>query len=180
VLTVSGKEVNPDQTLSYIVANTAPGSRIPIELIRDGRRMTVTAIVGKRPSEEELAQQTFDPSGAQADDPLSKAPKQQGQGLPEKALGLSVIPLSPQIARQLGATEDTQGLVVTVVDPSSDAGAKGLLRGDIILSANYRAINSIAALEETIRGAKASNRVAVLLRIQRRGVPASYVPVRLR
>jgi serine protease Do len=180
VLTVAGKEVNPDQTLSYIVANTAPGSRIPIELIRDGRRMAVTAIVGKRPSEEELAQQTFDPSGAQADDPLNKAPKQQGAGLPEKALGLSVIPLSPQIARQLGAAENTQGLVVTVVDPSSDAGAKGLLRGDIILSANYRAINSVAALEETIRGAKTSNRVAVLLRIQRRGAPASYVPVRLR
>ena len=180
MLTVAGKEVSPEQTLSYIVANTAPGSRIPIELIRDGRRMTVTATVGKRPSEEELAQQTFDPSQADDADPMSKPPKQQGEGIAEKALGLSVIPLNAQIARQLGASEDTQGLVVTVVDPSSDAAAKGLQRGDIVLSANYRAITSIAALEETIRGAKSSNRVAVLLRIQRRGAPASYAPVRLR
>ncbi len=180
VLKVAGKEVGPDQTLSYIVANIAPGSRIPIELVRDGRRMTLTATVGKRPSEEELAQQTFDPSQPQDNDPLNRTPKQQGEGLAEKAMGVSVIPMTPEVARQLGASEDTQGLVITVVDPSSDAGTKGLQRGDIVLSANYRPISTPAALEEAIRSAKAGNRVAVLLRIQRRGQPATYVPVRLR
>ncbi len=178
VLRVNGKDVGPDQTLSYIVANLAPGTRIPIDLVRDGRRMTVSATVGKRPSEEELAQQTFDPNQGQADDPLK--PKQQGEGLAEKAMGLSVLPMTPQIARQLGASEDTQGLVITVVDPSSDAGSKGLQRGDIVLSANYRPIGTVAGLEEAIRQAKTGNRVAVLLRIQRRGQPATYVPVRLR
>ena len=98
----------------------------------------------------------------------------------EKVLGLSVIPLNAQIARQLGVTEDTQGLVITVVDPSSDAAAKGLQRGDIVLSANYHTINSVTGLEEAIRAAKSGNRVAVLLRIERRGTPASYVPIRLR
>ena len=180
VLKVDGKEVGPDQTLSFIVANIAPGSRIPIELVRDGRRMTVTATVGKRPSEEELAQQSFDPNEAEAPDDFNRTPKKQGEGLAEKALGFSVLPLTPQIARQLGASEDTQGLVVSVVDPSSDAGAKGLLRGDIILSANYRQITTVAALEEAIRAAKAGNRNAVLLRVQRRGQPATYVPIRLR
>ena len=180
VLKVAGKEVGPGQTLSYIVANIAPGSRIPIELVRNGRRMTVTATVGQRPSEEELAQQTFDPSPGQADDPFNRTPRQQGEGVVEKAMGLSVLPMTPQIARQLGASEDTQGLVIGVVDPSSDAGSKGLQRGDIILSANYRPIVTIAGLEEAIRSAKASNRIAMLLRIQRRGLPATYVPVRLR
>jgi len=180
VLTVNGKEVGPDQTLSFIVANIAPGSRIPIELVRDGKRMTVTATVGKRPSEEELAQQTFDPSEAENPNDFNRTPKKQGDGLSEKSLGLSVLPLTPQIARQLGATENTQGLVVTVVDPSSDAGSKGLQRGDIILSANYREVTTAAGLEEAIRAAKATNRVAVLLRVQRRGQPATYVPVRLR
>jgi len=177
---VNGREVGPDQTLSYIVANIAPGSRIPIELMRDGKRMTLTATVGKRPSEEELAQQTFDPSQAETPDDLSRTPKKQGDGITEKSLGLSVIPLTPQIARQLGASESTQGLVVTVVDPSSDAGAKGLQRGDIILSANYRTLTTVAGLEETIRTAQSSSRVAVLLRVQRRGQPATYLPVRLR
>ena len=180
VLNVAGKDVTPEQTLSYIVANTTPGTRIPVELIRNGRRMTVTAVVGRRPSEEELAQQTFDPSQTQDEDALAKPPKQQGEGLAEKALGLSVIPLTAPIARQLGASETTQGVVVTVVDPSSDAAAKGLQRGDILLSSNYRPLGSVAELEESVRTARSSNRPAVLLRVQRRGAPASYVPVRLR
>ncbi len=180
VLTVAGKEVSPEQSLSYLVANTSPGSRIPIELVRNGRRMTITATVGKRPTEEELAQNTFGQDQQQDDDAFNRTPQRQGEGLAEKALGLSVLPLTPQIARQLGASENTVGLVVTVVDPSSDAGSKGLQRGDILLSANYQDIKTIAGLEEAIRAAKSSNRPAVLLRVQRRGQPATYVPIRIR
>ena len=40
VVKVDGKDVTRDQTLSFIVANIAPGKRIPIELIRDGKRRT--------------------------------------------------------------------------------------------------------------------------------------------
>ncbi len=182
VLRVAGKEVSPEQTLSFIVANSAVGSRIPIDLMRDGKRMTLTATVGKRPSEEELAQQTFDPDQPQGqdDNQFSKGPKRQGDGVVERALGLSVLPLNPTIARQLGASESTQGLVVSVVDPSSDAGAKGLQRGDIVLSANYKSVTSVADMETAVREAKTANRNAVLLRIQRRGQPATYLPVRIR
>lgn len=179
VVKVDGKEVTREQTLSYLVANTAPGKRIPIELIRDGRRMTVNAVVGKRPSEEELAQ-SFEQNQPGADDQFNRPPKQQGEGLAERSLGLSVLPLTPQIARQLGVPDTTRGLVVNAVDGSSDAGTKGLQRGDIVLSANYRDVASVADLEAVVRQAKAANRVAVLLRVQRRGQPATYVPIRLR
>lgn len=185
VVRVDGKEVTPDQTLSFLVANTAPGKRIPIDLIRNGQRLTVTAVVGKRPSEEELASQTFDPDAQQDPDsfgaPGVKKPDQAQAGTAiQQSLGLAVIPLTAQIARQLGATEDTKGVVVTAVDDSSDAGAKGLQRGDIVLSAAYRPLTSVADLEAVVRAAKAENREAVLLRVQRRGQPAIYVPVRLR
>ena len=179
VIKVDGKEVTREQTLSFLVANTAPGKRIPIELIRDGRRMTVTAAVGKRPSEEELAQ-SFEQSQPGDEDQFNRPPKQQGEGLAERALGLSVLPLTPQIARQLGVPDTTRGLVVNAVDGSSDAGTKGLQRGDIILSANYRDVGNVADLEAAVRQAKDANRVAVLLRVQRRGQPATYVPIRLR
>ncbi len=182
VLRVNGKEISPEQSLSYLVANIAPGTRVPIDLIRDGKRMTVTASVAKRPSEEELAQQTFDPKANpnQQKDPFNKTPQRQGQGVAERTLGLSVLPLTPAIARQLGVPETTQGVVISAVDPSSDAGAKGLQRGDIVLSANYRAVTSVAELEATITQAKTTGRPAVLLRVQRAGQPATYVPVRVR
>lgn len=179
VMKVDSKDVTHDQTLSYLVANAAPGSRIPIELIRDGKRLKVTATVGKRPSEEELAQQTFNPE-EETENEFNQPPKQQGEGITEQSLGLSVLPLTPQIARQLGVSDDTRGLVVNAVDPSSDAARKGLRRGDIILSANYNDVSSPNGLEAAIRDAKSANRDALLLRVQRRGQPATYVPIRLR
>ena len=180
VVKVDGKDVTRDQTLSFIVANVAPGKRIPVELIRDGRRTTLTVTVGKRPSEEELAQNTFDQDQNQADDQFNKPPTKQGQGVSEQSLGLSVLPLTATIARQLGVPETTRGVVVNAVDPSSDAGSKGLQRGDIVLSANYQDVATPAELETAIKAAKAQNRNAVLLRVQRRGQPATYVPIRIR
>ncbi len=179
VLKVDGKEVSPEQTLSFIVANTAPGSRIPIEVIRDGRRRTITAVVGKRPTEEELAQQSFDPE-SEEDFSQSQPARPDSGGAVEQAVGLALMDLTPQIARQLGAGDDVRGVVISQVDGSSDAAAKGLRRGDIILSINNRAASSTAAVGTIIAEAKRSGREAVLMRVQRRGGAAIFVPVRLR
>jgi serine protease Do len=62
VLRVNGQDVSPKQSLSYLVANTDPGKRIPIDIIRNSKPMTLQVTVGTRPSEEELAKQSFDPS----------------------------------------------------------------------------------------------------------------------
>ncbi len=180
VVTVGGKEVTQEQTLSYLVANTAPGTTVPIELIRDGKRMTVRAKVAARPSEEELQQQVFDPDGQDDGNPFAQPDQNRGEGVVEQSLGISVIPLTPQIAGQIGASADTRGVVITAIDPNSDAGQKGLTRGDIVLSANYRSVETLAALEGAISQAKRANRDAVLLRVQRRGRPPAYVPIRLR
>jgi serine protease Do len=177
ILRVGSKDVTPDQSVSFIVANIAPGTRAPIEIIRDGQRRTINATIGKRPSEQELAGRTFNPD---EDGGLTDNPAPSTGGVVEQGVGLQVQPLNPTIARQLGVGADTTGLVVLRVDPNSDAASKGLQRGDIVLSANYRAITRVEDLEAAIRTAKTEKREAVLLRIQRRGQPAIYVPVRLR
>ena len=71
-------------------------------------------------------------------------------------------------------------LEIGAVDASSDAASKGLQRGDIVLSANYRDIATVADLDGVIEAAKRDNRAAVLLRVQRRGQPALFVPLRMR
>ena len=180
VVKVDGKDVTPEQTLSFIVANEAPGARIPIELLRDGKRQTVTATVGKRPSEEELAASNFGSEDGDADQFGATKPAPSQQGVVEKAAGVAVTELTPTIARQLGFPEGTAGVVISAVDGSSDAATKGLRRGDVILSANNRPVRTATDLEAAIKAAQTSSRAAVLLRIQRRGQPAIYVPVRLR
>jgi len=176
VTAINGKPVNSEQTLSFLVANIAPGSRIPVDLIRNGEQRRVMVTVGKRPSEAELQQQaqTFDPNAE------PEATPEGSSSLIEQKLGLQVLALSPQILRQLGADADTVGVVIGAVDPNADAAAKGMQRGDIILSANYRKVASAADLEAAVTEAEKSGREAVLLQVQSRNRPTQYYPIRLR
>ena len=176
VLNVAGKEVTPDQSLSYIVANLAPGTRVPIVILRDGKKMTVTTTVGRRPSEDQLAGQSFSPDSKDQSTPQGPT----GSGLIEKSLGISAIPLTPTIAGQLGLDPNTKGLVVTNVDPSSNAAQLGFDRRVIIQSANGQPVTTPAQLEAIIKSAQAAGRTAILLRAQMPGGPAQTYPVRLR
>jgi serine protease Do len=178
VLNVNGKEITPDQTLSYIVANLAPGTRAPIVVLRDGKRMTLNATVGRRPSEDQIAQQSFDPNSKSTPTPTPQS--EAGSGVLEKALGIRAIPLTPQIAGQLGLDQSVKGLVVTDVDPNSDAGQKGVDRATVIYSANGQPVTTAAQLEAVIKSAQAAGRQAILLRAQARGGPQVSVPIRLR
>jgi serine protease Do len=176
IVSVAGQEVTPDQNLSSIVANQPIGSRVPIVLLRNGQRQTVTAIVGERPSEDELtafAQQQDDDFNQQDDAPSSPQASQQ-------SLGISAIPLTPTITRQLGLPADTRGAVITAVDGSTDAGAKGLRRGDVIITANNRPVASQADLDMAVRQVASQGRTAILLQVLRRGQAAIFLPVRLR
>ena len=172
---INNQPVTTEQTLSFLVANIKPGTRIPIDLIRDGEELRVTATVAKRPSEDELRrQQMFDPDAEPDETP------DESDGTIEEKLGLQVMTLTPQIARQLGAGEDVTGLVIGAVDQNADAARKGLRRGDIILSANYQETANVTDLEAVVAEAESTGREAVLLRIQRRGGSPSYIAVRLR
>lgn len=178
IVSVAGQEVTPDQNLSSIVANQPIGGRVPIVLLRNGQRQTVTAIVGERPSEDELnafaQQQDEDFSQQQQDDQSSS-----GQAT-QQSLGISAIPLTSTIIRQLGIAADTRGIVITAVDGSTDAGAKGLRRGDVIITANNRPVATQAELDAQVKAVSSQGRSAILLQVLRRGQPAVFLPVRLR
>ncbi|AMK24445.1 MULTISPECIES: Do family serine endopeptidase [unclassified Sphingobium] len=178
IVSVAGQEVTPDQNLSSIVANQPIGGRVPIVLLRNGQRQTVTAIVGERPSEDELnafAQQQDDDFSQQQQDDQSSS----GQAT-QQSLGISAIPLTSTIIRQLGIAADTRGIVITAVDGSTDAGAKGLRRGDVIITANNRPVATQAELDAQVKAVSSQGRSAILLQVLRRGQPAVFLPVRLR
>jgi len=171
---VNNREVTPDQSLSFIVANLPIGSRIPIELIRNGQRQTVTAVLGERPSDERLAAI----SGADGDSAVPQDDKST-QKATRDTLGFSVTPITADIARALGLPGPIKGVVITSIDQSSDAGQKGLQRGDIITAINQRPVASAAEITAAVSAAKAAGRPSVLLSVQRGNTPSRYVPVRL-
>ena len=178
IVKVAGKEVSLDQNLSFIVANTKPGDAVPIELIRSGKRMSVRATVGQRPSDEELAQ-SFTPDNGDDDD-FNQPGDDSDQTASANPLGMSVVTLTPRIAQQLRVSGDTKGVVIVNVDSSTDAGTKGFRRGDIIVSINNQPVTTPDDVDAIVTEAGESGREAVLLRVQRGGRPPAFVPVRLR
>jgi serine protease Do len=178
VLTINGKNVTPDQTLSFLVANIQPGTRIPVEVLRNGDRRTLNVTVGRRPSEEQLRQAQMFSQDENEEQPSN--PETEMSDVISGKLGLGVVEITSEIARQLNLPGETKGLAIAAVDPNSDAAAKGLARRDVILTANYKPVANAAALEAIVREAEAAKRNAVLLQVQRRGGPPRYVAIRLR
>ncbi|MBQ1498256.1 MAG: DegQ family serine endoprotease [Sphingomonas sp.] len=163
IVKVDGKDVTPDQTLSYLVANVKPGTRVPLELYRDGKRQTLSITVGTRPPEEQLAQ--FDPN-----DENSGPGGGDSETMAAASLGVQVAPLTPQIAQSVGVNPSTTGVVVLQVSQASDAAGKGLQRGDVITTVNRQPVTSAADVARQVQAAKSAGKNNVLLWVQRRAV----------
>jgi serine protease Do len=171
ILRVGGQAVTPDQTVSYLIANTQVGSRVPLEVIRGGRRQTVTVTVGERPTEQELAK--LSGGGATTDQGTGTT----GPVAPQKALGLSLATLTPELARAANLPAGAHGVIITAVDPNSDAGDEGLQRGDLIVSVNNQLVTSPAQVIGTVDAARKAGRSSVLLLIKRGTSPEAFVGV---
>ncbi len=172
IVKVDGKDVTPDQTLSFLSANLRPGVRVPVELIRDGRTVSVQLTPATRPPEEQIA--GFDPD---AEEGTPDGPDQGAQGA--ASVGISVTALTPQIARSIGVDPATQGVVVVGVDPASDAAQKQITRGFVIASVNRAPVTSPAEFNSAIARAKNARAEQVLLYVVRRGGQGGYVAVDL-
>jgi serine protease Do len=175
IVAVNGQPVTQDASLSYLVANVKPGTRIPLDIIRGGKKQTVNVVVGTRPSEDALIASV----GAGNGDAMGE-PDAEGPASPvANKLGLSVLPLTPEIARSVGVDSTVKGVVISGTDPSSDAGQK-LRRGDVIVSANGTAVTTPAALSAIVAQAIKDGRPSVLLYVQRQRLQGGFLAIKLK
>jgi serine protease Do len=161
ITALNGSPVNETNAFRNQIASMAPGTQVTLTFLRDNREQKITATLGE-----------FKPETARTEGEESTRPGSSNQG----KLGLTVMPLTPEIASELSLRPGTQGVVIETVDPAGPAAAAGLARGDVIQEVNRQPIRSAADLSGAID--KAGNRPALLL-INRRGNPA-YVTVRPR
>ena len=176
VVRVAGQDVTYDNTLSYIVANVTPGSRVPIGVIRAGRPLTLEATVIQRPSELALRGTTPADGDEATPDSPAVAP---GTAAAKASLGITLTPLTPAVRAELKLDATTAGVVIAAVSPDSDAATEGLSRGDVILSINQVPTPSPAAAAAVVAEAKKAGRDTVLMFVQHHGIPPRFVGVKL-
>ena len=181
VISVAGQPVTPDQTLAYLVAQQAIGARVPLEIIRNGQRRNVTVAIAERPGEDELARLNgIEPEGEAESEQGKAEPQSSSQRSTQGSLGLSVSTLTPDVARRMQLSDpNLRGVVVTAVDPNSDAGQKSLQPGDIILSIDRASTPTPEAAAQAIEAARRAGRSTVLLLVRRGNNPPGFVGVEL-
>lgn len=161
ILAINGEKIEDSNVLRNKVAGTLPGTEIKISVLRDGSPQELTATLG----EFETASATTDPTSPGGKNDLEK--EQGGK------LGLSLEPLTPQMAKQLGL-DSAEGLVVTAVDPNGPAFTANIQRGDVVLEVNKKVVTSTNDVRSAI---EAGGDRPVLLLISRRG-QVVYVTIR--
>ena len=163
ITAINGEKIEDSNILRNKVAGTLPGTELKVTVLRDGNPIELTATLDEF---EQPGAKNGDESGDTGGNPDS----QSGTG----KLGLTLQPLTPQIARQFGIEEGTEGMLVTGIDPSGAAAEAGIARGDVLLEINRRGVNSMADVQSALESAAGK---PVLLLISRRG-QTLYLTVR--
>jgi serine protease Do len=178
ILTVGGREVDYDNSLSYLVATTPIGSTVPIELMRDGKRLKVNALLAQRPSEAVVAQRAGLPADEEegADEADTKAP---GIEAARASLGITLQPLTATLRQQLRIDEKVEGVVIAGINASSDAASKGLQRGDIILKIGQKPVKTPAEAAAAVDIERKAGKDTVLMLVQRGTTPPRYIGIKL-
>jgi serine protease Do len=150
IVKYNGESVDDAGQLSSRVSMAAPGERAALEVLRDGKLLTLTATIGS------ASDATVASNNAQ-------------NGAAEGRLGLSVRPLTPEERAQAGVSS---GLVVE--DVAGRAARAGIQPGDVVLSVNGTDVHSANELRELVRGH--DKQIALLVQ---RGDARIFVPVSL-
>jgi serine protease Do len=144
------KPIKDSADLPSAVARVTPGTTVQLKIARDGKEMSLPITVGEM-KETEVATTT-----------------QAGE------LGLTVQPLTPQLAENLGI-ERGEGLVISAVAPGSTAEEAGLRSGDVITEINRQPVKNLADYKrELARNEKAKS----VLFLVRRGQSSLFLALK--
>ena len=145
------KPVGDFQELRHSVAEVDVDTTVPIELLRNGKKLSVNALIAEGP-----------PPGTR----LSPASRFQSPSLPprlgsngghaaptddaDSLSGVQVIALAPAIVQSMKLPLDVEGVIVKRVEPGTPAAEK-LEPGDVIEQVNQQPVGSVADFGKLVR-----------------------------
>ena len=160
IRSVNGQPVYESSDLPPIIGGMAPGSRVTLEVLRDGKSRTLTATLG-----------ALDEASADAGDRGSAGPRPSA---PAQANPLGIVgqDLTAQQRSRLGL-QPKEGVLIARIEGQA-AREAGLMPGDVVLAVGRSDVGSADALNAQLRAAGAGKPVMLLVR---RGGGTRYVTV---
>jgi serine protease Do len=151
IINYDEKRVEEMRDLPRLVASTAANSKIELGIWRNESHLDVSVIISE--SDEQETQ-------AEAESDTAKS---------EDTLGLALSPLNDELRKQYSVKEDTQGVIITDIDPASEAAGRGVRVGDVIKKVGRENVNTIDEIDEAIKLALKGDKASLLLLLEREG-----------
>lgn len=132
ILDVNGAPVNDSAQLRMNLSLMHPGTTVKLTILRDATQRSVTATLAELPTETAKVERNSNATESSME-------------------GVSVQNITPEMAQQFQIPSNTAGVVVTDVDPSSQAAADGLKPGDVIQQVNHQPVHNTADFQQAVR-----------------------------
>jgi serine protease Do len=136
VLAADDRPVQDNGDLSRYISTRAPGTTVRLKVLRDGAEKAIPVTLGTFPDETQEGEDS---------------PRGGGRA----QLGMTLRNLTPDIAQRLELPRGTKGALVMDVEAGEAAESAGLQQGDVIVSVNGAAVDSVEAFEAEVARAKA-------------------------
>ncbi len=161
ILKIDGKTVKDGRMLQYMVASAPLNKAVPFEILRDGKRRTVSVTVEEQPDRFGLA-------------PARTVPSTNSDiATTLEGIGISIQNLTPELATKLGFPAATSGVAITDVESGSLAFTGGLSPGMLIVKIDNQSVNSVEEVQQAL--GEASLEKGVLLQVRSSKEGTNYV-----
>ena len=162
IVSVNGKKTPSVNELRNLVASIKPGTEVPVEIYRKGKKKTIMVRLETRPAELSAAWE-----GESA----------IGRG-PVEALGLSVATVTDELSTAFGYEDPVEGVLITRVDEDSEAAENGLTKGMLVTHVQGERVGTVEEFEEALATVKPAR--SVRLRVTDPSGRARLVFIRIR
>ncbi|MES1199743.1 MAG: trypsin-like peptidase domain-containing protein, partial [Pseudomonadota bacterium] len=161
ILKFANRDVSDSRALTRFVGEAPIGGGVTIELLRAGRRMTLSVTI------QRLQEAQAEGGGGGADDESGAPNRREGGARGGRVLGVAVSELDAGLREEFQIDPHVHGLVVLSVDPGDDD--RGALKpGDVIEQIAFQPVDTLAAARAVAGRAGPTNR-ALIVRVNREG-----------
>jgi len=155
ITAVNGKQVDRVATLQRMIRDYKPGEPVDVTVMRYGSEKKFKVKLTEAPNEEQVASGRGDRGGDSAAKPASY-----------DKLGVSVEPITPEMARTANISEQQRGVRVTDVDVNGPA-FHNLAPGNVIVKvmapAPQRVVKTVSDLDAAVSKTKPGDVVSLLV-----------------
>jgi serine protease Do len=141
IIRVNNKAVMNGADLRHAVETISPGTDVKVVVMREKKEKSLTIKLDERKGAEEAS------SG----------------GVEKDKSGLSVQPLTADVAKQLGVDDGIKGVVVRAVESGSPGDRAGIKQGDVITEVDDLPVISVASFDKAIKSLKSGETAIVVV-----------------